>query len=313
MPVCVSAYYGATGHWPDLNDSEDMAKLGAEAFAFINLARFAVPLRIGLALGSVPFIQTQILDRFFGPSAEEGYWYQRRDGTGVNPAVRPIPPPAAPPMSLSGVAERSAPEIFFGGLDNLRVDPKGWWFGAPSPLYSNAAEPPRPGAGPPTASSEEQARQAWIASVTDEPWKKRTGPKPMGEAFADSAMGMVQSVGEADPAQFVRDNGVEGVLRTAKDTVVAAAVGYLGWELLFFTLTVPVLQLYIVACVAISGEPPDFSNDFIAGLVAEGFALVNLARSTVTLRVLLALGSIPLVQSKIMEPFFSEEPPNGRR
>ena len=63
VPVCLVAYYGVTGHLPDLTDSEDQAKLGAEAFAFINVARLAVPLRIGLALGTVPWVQANIIDR----------------------------------------------------------------------------------------------------------------------------------------------------------------------------------------------------------------------------------------------------------
>ena len=40
------------------------AKLGAEAFAFVNVARFAVPLRIGLALGTTPWVQSNIVDKF---------------------------------------------------------------------------------------------------------------------------------------------------------------------------------------------------------------------------------------------------------
>ena len=72
VPVCLAAYVGVTGHLPNWSDQEDMAKLGTEAFAFVNLARFAVPLRIGLALGSAPFVQKQILDRFApGVDAEE--------------------------------------------------------------------------------------------------------------------------------------------------------------------------------------------------------------------------------------------------
>ena len=47
VPVCISAYYGLFGHFPDLTDKEDLSKLGGEAFAFVNFARFAVPLRIG--------------------------------------------------------------------------------------------------------------------------------------------------------------------------------------------------------------------------------------------------------------------------
>lgn len=57
VPVCVLGYKEVTGHWPDLNDKDDISKLGAEAFAFVNFARFAVPLRIGLALGTIPWIQ----------------------------------------------------------------------------------------------------------------------------------------------------------------------------------------------------------------------------------------------------------------
>ena len=64
VPVCVVGYQQVTGHWPDLSDAEDQKKLGAEAFAFVNFARFAVPLRIGLALGTTPWIQENVVDRF---------------------------------------------------------------------------------------------------------------------------------------------------------------------------------------------------------------------------------------------------------
>lgn len=64
IPVCVVAYYQVTGHWPDVSNQGDLQKLGAEAFAFVNVARFAVPLRIGLALGTTPWIQKNIVDRF---------------------------------------------------------------------------------------------------------------------------------------------------------------------------------------------------------------------------------------------------------
>ena len=65
VPVVLFGYVSVTGHFPDLSDKEDMAKLGAEAFAFVNFARFAVPLRIGLALSTTPWIQQNVVDRFF--------------------------------------------------------------------------------------------------------------------------------------------------------------------------------------------------------------------------------------------------------
>ncbi|CAJ1968335.1 unnamed protein product [Cylindrotheca closterium] len=64
VPVCLVAYQSLTGHWPDFQSSEDWKQLGGEAFVFVNLARFAVPIRIGLALSTVPWVQTNLVDRF---------------------------------------------------------------------------------------------------------------------------------------------------------------------------------------------------------------------------------------------------------
>lgn len=64
ISVCIAAYRQVTGHWPDFSNQEDLKQLGAEAFAFVNVARFAVPIRIGLALSTAPWIQTNIVDRF---------------------------------------------------------------------------------------------------------------------------------------------------------------------------------------------------------------------------------------------------------
>jgi hypothetical protein len=70
VPVCIFGYYEVTGHFPDLSNSEDQGKLGAEAFAFVNFARFAVPLRIGLALGTTPWIDENIVRRFLKKDEE---------------------------------------------------------------------------------------------------------------------------------------------------------------------------------------------------------------------------------------------------
>jgi len=64
VPIACFGFQAATGHWPDFTDSDDLAKLGAEAFAFVNVARFAIPLRIGLALGTTPWVQSNIVDKF---------------------------------------------------------------------------------------------------------------------------------------------------------------------------------------------------------------------------------------------------------
>ena len=46
-------------------------KLGAEAFAFVNFARFAVPLRIGLALSTTPWIDNNIVKKYFNKEKDE--------------------------------------------------------------------------------------------------------------------------------------------------------------------------------------------------------------------------------------------------
>jgi hypothetical protein len=64
IPVCSILYYQATGSWPDWSDKEDIAKVTAEAFAFANIARFALPLRITLAVSTTPWVKENIVDRF---------------------------------------------------------------------------------------------------------------------------------------------------------------------------------------------------------------------------------------------------------
>ena len=64
VPVVVFGYNTAFGHFPDFSNSDDLAKLGAEAFAFVNFARLAVPLRIGLALSTTPWIQKNVVETF---------------------------------------------------------------------------------------------------------------------------------------------------------------------------------------------------------------------------------------------------------
>eukprot|EP00977_Amphora_coffeiformis_P012390 scaffold3063_cov191-Amphora_coffeaeformis.AAC.2 len=63
LVVALGGYIKLMGHLPDWTDKEEMSKLGAEAFAYVNIARFAAPLRIGLALSSAPWIQSNLLDR----------------------------------------------------------------------------------------------------------------------------------------------------------------------------------------------------------------------------------------------------------
>eukprot|EP00529_Nitzschia_sp_RCC80_P032799 CAMPEP_0113458138 /NCGR_PEP_ID=MMETSP0014_2-20120614/9766_1 /TAXON_ID=2857 /ORGANISM="Nitzschia sp." /LENGTH=228 /DNA_ID=CAMNT_0000349649 /DNA_START=140 /DNA_END=826 /DNA_ORIENTATION=+ /assembly_acc=CAM_ASM_000159 len=81
VPVCAVGFREVTGHWPDFTNKEDLEKLGAEAFAFVNFARFAVPLRIGLALSTTPWIDNNIVKKYFNKEEEEGNGADNADAT----------------------------------------------------------------------------------------------------------------------------------------------------------------------------------------------------------------------------------------
>ena len=60
----VAAYVQATGHMPDLSNKEELAATGGSAFAFINVARLAVPVRIGLAVSTAPWVEENVVMKF---------------------------------------------------------------------------------------------------------------------------------------------------------------------------------------------------------------------------------------------------------
>lgn len=69
--IGLGSYYKLTGHWPDLTNADDMKKISLNAFLFVNVARLAVPLRIGLALATVPWVEANILSRFGNKEQDE--------------------------------------------------------------------------------------------------------------------------------------------------------------------------------------------------------------------------------------------------
>ena len=71
IPVCIGAYKEVTGHWPALTSQEELQKLGAGAFAFVTVARLAVPLRLGLALSTTPWVEENIVERFLSKPSKE--------------------------------------------------------------------------------------------------------------------------------------------------------------------------------------------------------------------------------------------------
>lgn len=68
FPVAAYALYNTTGHWPDFADNADRAKVLGFIFAGANVARLAVPLRLGAALALAPWVDENLLNR----DGEEG-------------------------------------------------------------------------------------------------------------------------------------------------------------------------------------------------------------------------------------------------
>lgn len=65
FPVAAALLYQTTGHWPDVfqDDADRVAVLGF-VFAGANIARLAVPLRLGAAFALAPWVDDNVLRRF---------------------------------------------------------------------------------------------------------------------------------------------------------------------------------------------------------------------------------------------------------
>lgn len=62
IPVAIFGFVQISGSFPDFSNNDDVAKVGAEAFAFANVARLALPVRIGLAVSTTPWVQENIVE-----------------------------------------------------------------------------------------------------------------------------------------------------------------------------------------------------------------------------------------------------------
>lgn len=64
FPVASYALYNTSGHWPDvINDAGDRTTVLGFIFAGANVARLAVPLRLGAALALAPWVDENIINR----------------------------------------------------------------------------------------------------------------------------------------------------------------------------------------------------------------------------------------------------------
>jgi hypothetical protein len=67
LPVAIFGFEQVNGAWPDFGNQDDLAKVGAEAFAFANVARLALPVRIGLAVATIGWVDENIVQADWAP------------------------------------------------------------------------------------------------------------------------------------------------------------------------------------------------------------------------------------------------------
>ena len=65
FPLAATTYYESFGHWPDvLNAPDDRTAVLGFIFAGANIARLAVPLRLGAAFALVPWVDENLVKKF---------------------------------------------------------------------------------------------------------------------------------------------------------------------------------------------------------------------------------------------------------
>ena len=65
FPLAATTYYQTFDHWPDvLGVPDDRNAVLGFIFAGANIARLAVPLRLGAAFALVPWVEENIVKRF---------------------------------------------------------------------------------------------------------------------------------------------------------------------------------------------------------------------------------------------------------
>ena len=70
FPVAAYALYNTSGHWPDFSNDSDKAAVLGFIFAGANVARLAVPVRLGAALALAPWVDENLLKGGEGEGAD---------------------------------------------------------------------------------------------------------------------------------------------------------------------------------------------------------------------------------------------------
>jgi hypothetical protein len=71
VPLAVLAVAVTTGSLPDFNSTEGEAQIAGYSFAFLTFARTIVPARIALALGLAPWVDENVIQKFFPDEISE--------------------------------------------------------------------------------------------------------------------------------------------------------------------------------------------------------------------------------------------------
>ncbi len=65
IPIIIASYHGSNQEWLNFGNSEDRAKILALAGVYVTSIRLAVPLRLGVAVAIIPWVEENITNNFF--------------------------------------------------------------------------------------------------------------------------------------------------------------------------------------------------------------------------------------------------------
>ena len=178
FPAAAAALHKTTGHWPDMSSNKDHAAVLGFIIAGANIARLALPLRLGAAFAVAPWVDRNVIQRFA----------QSFNKTCAVPLTVPLhspPPPSGSAsrhleLELREPADQAAPPHHLEALwhDDFSRRIGCWWLGLPAITQSSLTDclgalslhlgsRLAPELGRPTIASGAELGCEWVADDTD--------------------------------------------------------------------------------------------------------------------------------------------------
>jgi len=71
IPIIIASYHGSNQEWLDFSNPDDRAKIIALAGVYVTSIRLAVPLRLGVAVAIIPWVEENITNNLFNNTVDD--------------------------------------------------------------------------------------------------------------------------------------------------------------------------------------------------------------------------------------------------